>query len=153
MWSSLCDFCIPTFYLQAPPISACTAITLTPPHWYATVLTCHSLDAVFPSTNLHMQQPDSVACMVTGFYLDNARIVVRFPQRTRELYLLQSDQNGPGVHPVSYTMGPGSLPGVKRPTRGVYHPPPSSAEVKERVELYLYSPSGSSWLVIVWILP
>jgi hypothetical protein len=31
------------------------------------------------------------------------------------------------------------IPGVKRPGRGVNHPPPSSAEVKERVELYLYS--------------
>jgi hypothetical protein len=31
------------------------------------------------------------------------------------------------------------FPGVKRPERGVNHPPPSSAEVKERVELHLYS--------------
>ena len=38
-----------------------------------------------------------------------------------------------------------SLPGVKRPGRGVNHPPPSSAEVKERVELYLYSPTGPWW--------
>jgi hypothetical protein len=37
------------------------------------------------------------------------------------------------------TMGTGSFPGIKRPGRGVDHPPPSSAEVKERVELYLYS--------------
>jgi hypothetical protein len=36
-------------------------------------------------------------------------------------------------------------PGVKWPGRGVEHPPTSSAEVKERVELYLYSPSGSPW--------
>jgi hypothetical protein len=41
-----------------------------------------------------------------------------------------------------------SFLGVKRPGSGVYHPPSSSAEVKERVELYLYSPSGSSWPVI-----
>jgi hypothetical protein len=40
------------------------------------------------------------------------------------------------------------FPGEKRPGRGVYHPPPSSAEVKERVELCLYSPSGASWTVI-----
>jgi len=39
-------------------------------------------------------------------------------------------------------MGTGSFPGVKQPGRGVDHPPPSSAEVKERVKLYLYSPSG-----------
>jgi hypothetical protein len=37
----------------------------------------------------------------------------------------------------SYTMGTGSFPGVKRQGRGVDHPSPSSAEVKERVELYL----------------
>jgi len=29
----------------------------------------------------------------------------------------------------------------------------SSAEVKERVELYLYSPSGPSWAVLGWTLP
>jgi hypothetical protein len=32
------------------------------------------------------------------------------------------------------------FPGVKRPGRGV--------EVKERIEVYLYSPSGPSWLII-----
>ena len=31
------------------------------------------------------------------------------------------------------------FPGVQRPGRGVNNPPPSSAEVKGRVELYLYS--------------
>jgi hypothetical protein len=32
----------------------------------------------------------------------------------------------------------GSFPGVKRPGRGVDHPPASSAEVEERVELYIF---------------
>jgi hypothetical protein len=45
-------------------------------------------------------------------------------------------------------MGTGTLPGVKRLGRGVYQPPSSSAEVKERVDLYLYSPSGPSWHVL-----
>jgi hypothetical protein len=35
-------------------------------------------------------------------------------------------------------MGTASFPEVKRPGRDVDHPPPYSAEVKERVELYLY---------------
>jgi hypothetical protein len=39
-------------------------------------------------------------------------------------------QTGPGAHPASYTMGTGSFPGVKRPGRGVDHPPPYSAEVR-----------------------
>ena len=38
-----------------------------------------------------------------------------------------------------------SLPGVKRPEHGgVDHPPPYSAKVKERVELYLSYSSGPS---------
>jgi len=57
-------------------------------------------------------------------------------------------QTGPGAYPAFYTMGTGSFLGVKQPGRGVDHPPPSSAEVKERVELYFYSPSGPSWPVI-----
>jgi len=57
-------------------------------------------------------------------------------------------QTGSGAHPASYTMGTGSFPGVKRPGRGVDHPLPSSAEVKERREQYLYSLSGSSWPVL-----
>jgi hypothetical protein len=43
-------------------------------------------------------------------------------------------QTGLGAHPASYTMGTGSFPGVKRPGRGVDHPP-SSADVKETVQL------------------
>jgi len=35
--------------------------------------------------------------------------------------------------------------------RGVDQPHTSSAEIKERVELYLYSPSGPSWLFLGWL--
>jgi hypothetical protein len=35
--------------------------------------------------------------------------------------------------------------GIKWSRRGVNRPPPSSAEVKEIVELYFYFPSGLSW--------
>jgi len=53
-----------------------------------------------------------------------------------------------GAHPTSCTVGAGSFPGVKKLGCGVDNPLTSSAGAKERVELYLYSPSGSSWLVV-----
>ena len=46
-------------------------------------------------------------------------------------------QTGPGAHPTSCTTDTGSFPGAKRPWR---LPPLSNAEVKERVQLFLYSP-------------
>jgi len=57
-------------------------------------------------------------------------------------------QTSPGAHPAFSTMGTGSSPGVKRQGRGVHHPPPSSAEVEGRVELYICSPSVPSWPVL-----
>jgi len=73
--------------------------------------------------------------------------------------------DGPGIesrwgrdfpHPSRPVAGPWyrvSFPGVKRPGRGVDHPSPSNAAVKERVELYLFSPCGPSWPVVGWPLP
>jgi hypothetical protein len=43
---------------------------------------------------------------------------------------------------------PGVFSGVKAAGYGSHYSPPFSAKVKERVELYLYSPSGSSRLVV-----
>jgi hypothetical protein len=51
-------------------------------------------------------------------------------------------------HVPPYTVGSESFPGVKRPGRGYDHPPLSSGDVKERVDLYLYSPYRPSWLVL-----
>jgi hypothetical protein len=62
-------------------------------------------------------------------------------------------QTGAGTHPASYIVGTCSFLGVKWLGHDIDHPPPSSAEVKERVELYLYSPSGPSWPVLGWTLP
>jgi hypothetical protein len=53
-------------------------------------------------------------------------------------------QTGPGAHPASYTRDNGYFSGVKGPGRGVDHLPLSNVEVKERVELHLYSPSEPS---------
>ena len=48
---------------------------------------------------------------------------------------LAAVKTGPGAHPASCKMGTGSAPGVKQPRPGVNHPPPSSAKVKEKVDL------------------
>jgi len=59
-------------------------------------------------------------------------------------------------HPSIPALGPTSLlhngywvsfPGVKRLKRGVEYPPASNAEVKGRVEVYLFPASGPSSLV------
>jgi len=63
-------------------------------------------------------------------------------------YVLYGCVTGPGVQTASYTMGTVSFPGVKRPRRDVYRPSLSSTKIKEREELYFYSPSVASWRVI-----
>ena len=56
---------------------------------------------------------------------------------------------GPTQPPIQWV--PGLFPQGK--TSGAWRwPPPPSAEVKERVQLYLYSPSGPSWPVLEWTL-
>ena len=52
--------------------------------------------------------------------------------------------------PPSLCFTTGHFPGVKRSGRGVNHPPPSSAKVKDSVEEYVYSASGPSWPVPHW---
>jgi len=46
----------------------------------------------------------------------------------------------------------GSFPALKRLDRGVDHPPPTSADVRERVERY-FSPFGPSWPALGQTLP
>jgi hypothetical protein len=48
---------------------------------------------------------------------------------------------------VKKKIGTGSFLRVKWLGHGANHPPPSIPKVKERVELYFYSPSGPAWLV------
>jgi len=83
------------------------------------------------------------AGIATGYGLDCPGIESRWGAR-----FFAPVQTGPGAHPGSCTMGTESFRGVRRPGRDVDQPPLSSAEVKERVELYLYSPSGPSWPVL-----
>jgi hypothetical protein len=66
---------------------------------------------------------------------------VRFLAEAGNFSLHHRVQKGSGAHPASYPMGTRrSFPGTKRPGREAYHSPPSSAEVKYCVELYLHSP-------------
>ena len=66
-----------------------------------------------------------------------------------EIFFFVSVQTGPGAHPASYTMGTGSFAGVKVWDAALSTHPESSTEVKERVELYLYSPLGLRGLIRV----
>jgi hypothetical protein len=91
---------------------------------------------------------DSSVSIATFYRLDGPGIKSRwrgdFPHPSRPpLWATQS--------PIQWV--PSLSGGVKQPGRDVDHPPPSSAEVTERVELYLYSTSGLLWPVTGWTLP
>ena len=93
---------------------------------------CSYSYAEIMSTVLQPRGPGSVVGIATGYGLDGPGIESQWVAR-----FSAPVQTGSEAHPASYKMGAASFPGVKRPGRGVDHPPPSSAEVKERVELYL----------------
>jgi hypothetical protein len=95
---------------------------------------------------VHIGQYSSVG-IVTCYGLDGPGIESQWGEISR------THPDHPWGPPSLLHDGYRVLPGVKRPGHGADHPSPSSAEVKERVELYLYSPSGPSWPVIVLTLP
>ena len=80
---------------------------------------------------------DSSVGKATRYGLDGPGIECRwwreFPQPSRTAL-------GPTQPPIQWV--PGLYQRVKRPGRGLDHRPPSSAEVKERVEIYLSPPLG-----------
>jgi len=80
-------------------------------------------------------QLDVRAGIETRYGMDGPRIESRWGQD-----FLQASR------PSLLYNGTESFPGVKRPERGVDHSLPSSAEVKEREELYMYSPP--SWVFV-----
>ena len=51
-------------------------------------------------------------------------------------------QTGSEAHPVSYTMGTGSFPGVKRPGRGVDQPPHLASRLKKEYSYISTPPLG-----------
>ena len=78
---------------------------------------------------------DSAVGIPTPTGLDDPWIESRWEAR-----FSAPSQTGPGAHPAPYTLGTWSFLGEKRPKRDVDHPSTPSVQVKERVQLYLYSP-------------
>jgi hypothetical protein len=77
---------------------------------------------------------DSVVGIATRYGLDSPGIESRWDE------IFRTRPNRPWGPPSPlYNVYRVSFPGVKRPGRGGDHPPLSTAEVKERVELHLYS--------------
>jgi hypothetical protein len=82
---------------------------------------------------------DSAAGVATRYGLDGPGIESLWEQDFPHT-------SGPALGPTSppYNGYIFSYPGVKRPDRSNDHPPPSSTEVEERIELHLYSPCAHS---------
>ena len=87
---------------------------------------------------------DSSVGIATRYEVDGPEIECRWG---RDFPHLSRQAMGPNELSVQWV--PGLFPGVKRHGRGVEHPPPFRAEVKERME---YFPSGLSWPLLGWPL-
>jgi len=102
-------------------------------------------------TRLQDQSPHTHCTSTTAFRLAQDSVVCIAPHFTvrernpggREIFRIRPDRPwGPATLLCSEKRV--SLPGEERLGRGVDNQPLSSAEVKVRVELYLYPPSGPS---------
>jgi hypothetical protein len=86
---------------------------------------------------------DSSVGIALGYRLDDQGSSVHFLVGAENFSLHHCVQKGSGAHPASYPMSTRALSlEVKQPGREADHSPPSSSEVKEYTELYLYSPIG-----------
>jgi len=105
-------------------------------------------DVSYDELTLSMVGRDSSVGMTTRYGLDGPDIKSRWGEKYSTPV-----QTGSGAHLAPCTRAIVSFQRKKRPNRGVDHPPPSSPEFKERVELYLHSFSESSWPVLRLTLP
>jgi len=89
----------------------------------------------------------SAVGIATGYRLVGSVIKSRWG---RDFPCLSRPALGPIQPPVQRE--PFLFSGLKRLGRGIDHPSLSSAEVKERVELYNYCPFRSSWYILAsWV--
>jgi len=112
------------------------SFTVFPDHDYSLILPSNNGVTKYHAKNSYNLQ---VLAHFLQIFTSDHRAVLPPPTRV---------VNSVTVTDASYKMGTGYFPEVKRQGRGVDHPPSSGAEVKERAELYLYSPSGVSWPVL-----
>jgi hypothetical protein len=90
---------------------------------------------------------DSSVGIALGYGLDDRDSRVRFPAGGLGIFYFTTASRPalvPTQPPIQWVPGALSLE-VKRPMREADHSPPSSAEVKEWMELYLHSSNTPSW--------
>jgi hypothetical protein len=92
-----------------------------------------------------IQSRDSSVGIALGYGLDDRGSRIRFPGGLGIFLYTTASRTAlePIQLPIQWVPGVLSL-GVKRRGREAGHSPPSSAEVKEYVELYLHSPNTPS---------
>ena len=119
-----------------------------------TLLSKHRLPLCLPNNTwviyyLFIVGRDSSVGIATRYGLDGPEIGSRWGGGE----ILRTRPDRPWGSPsLLYNWFRVSFPRVKRSGHDAEHPRPFSAEIKERVELYLYSPSGPSWPVLGWTL-
>jgi hypothetical protein len=105
---------------------------------YTDIINCHHWSSI---ANCLFQ-----CFLALGYGLEDRGSRVQFPAGLG-IFLFTTASGtalGPTQPPIQWVEGALSLV-IKRPGRETDHLPPSSAEVKECVELYLHSPNTSSW--------
>jgi hypothetical protein len=97
-------------------------------------------------TLFYFKSRDSSVSIALGYGLDDRCSRVRFPAGLRIFLFTTTSRTalGPTQPPIQWVPGALHL-GVKLPRRESDRSLPSSAQVKERLELYLHSPNTSSW--------
>jgi hypothetical protein len=125
-------------FLQLATVHSAIKLCISAMHFRISTIPSHvlTIQHCFTIIELHilkipLSSRDSSVGIATRYGLDGLGIESRWGERFSALV-----QTGPGAHPASYTMGTGSLLGVKWPGRGTDHPSLYTAKVKERVELY-----------------
>jgi hypothetical protein len=94
----------------------------------------------------HHPATELLIFLALGCELDDRGPRVRFPAGLGIFLFTTVSRTalGPTQTPIQWILGALSL-GVKRPGREADHSPPSSADVKECVNIYLHSPNTFSW--------